>query len=165
MGMPPYPPRWPASCDCPIFRCEHPLAKILVSPLKSPFINPGSPLLSDVQLTGTRIDRGAYGRVNEVAFSVAAAVKTVYAFLQESDGTVEELPKAASQFVRECQLMGTLHHPNIVQFLGVTFFPGSQHTHTLTHTEECQAILYQDSQTIKEAVGVSRETGGNEDET
>ena len=57
---------------------------------------------------------------------MAAAAKTVYAFLQESDGTVEDLPKAASEFVRECQLMSTLRHPNIVQFLGVTFFPGSR---------------------------------------
>ena len=93
-------------------------------------------VLSDVQLTGTMIGGRAYGRVDEVAFPVAAAAKTVYAFLQESDGTVEDLPKAVSEFVRECQLMSTLHHPNIVQFLGVTFFQGSRHTHTLTHTEE-----------------------------
>ena len=83
-------------------------------------------VLSDVQLTGTRIGGGAYGRVDEVAFPVAAAAKTVYAFLQESDGTVEDLPKAASEFVKECQLMSTLRHQNIVQFLGVTFFPGSR---------------------------------------
>ena len=83
-------------------------------------------VLSDVQLTGTRIGGGAYGRVDEVAFPVAAAAKTVYAFLQESDGTVEDLPTAASEFVRECQLMSTLRHPNIVRFLGVTFFPGSR---------------------------------------
>ena len=83
-------------------------------------------VLSGVQLTGTRIGGGAYGRVDEVAFPVAAAAKTVYAFLQESDGTVEDLPKAASEFVRECQLMSTLRHPNIVQFLGVAFFSGSR---------------------------------------
>ena len=83
-------------------------------------------VLSEVQLTGTRIGGGAYGRVDEVAFPVTAAAKTVYAFLQESDGTVKDLPKAASEFVRECQLMSTLRHPNIVQFLGVTFFSGSR---------------------------------------
>ena len=84
-------------------------------------------VLTDVQLTGTRIGGGAYGRVDEVAFPVGAAAKTVYAFLQEGDETVEDdLPKAASKFVKECQLMSTLRHPNIVQFLGVAFFPGSR---------------------------------------
>ena len=34
--------------------------------------------------------------------------------------------KAFNQFVKECHLMSTLRHPNIVQFLGITFFPGSQ---------------------------------------
>ena len=34
--------------------------------------------------------------------------------------------KATTQFVRECQLMSTLRHQNIVQFLGVCFFPGSR---------------------------------------
>ena len=60
-------------------------------------------------------------------FPVGAAAKTIYAFLQEGDdATAAELPKAATEFVRECQLMSTLRHPNIVQFLGVAFFPGSR---------------------------------------
>ena len=77
-------------------------------------------VLSDVQLTGTNIGGGAYGTVDEVAFPVAAAAKTIHPILQGG------LSKAASEFVRECQLMSTLRHPNIVQFLGVTFFPGSR---------------------------------------
>ena len=77
-------------------------------------------VLSDVQLTGTNIGGGAYGTVDEVAFPVAAAAKTIHPILQGG------LSKAASEFVRECQLMSTLRHPNIVQFLGVTFFPGSK---------------------------------------
>ena len=77
-------------------------------------------VLSDVQLTGTKIGGGAYGTVDEVAFPVAAAAKTIHPILQGG------LSKAASEFVRECQLMSTLRHPNIVQFLGVTFFPGSR---------------------------------------
>ena len=49
---------------------------------------------------------------------MAAAAKTIHPILQGG------LSKAASEFVRECQLMSTLRHPNIVQFLGVAFFPG-----------------------------------------
>ena len=83
-------------------------------------------VLSDVQLTGTRIGSGAYGRVEEVAFPVGAACKTLFAFLQEGDDSSPELPKAAAEFVRECQLMSTVRHPNVVQFLGVAFFAGSR---------------------------------------
>ena len=39
-------------------------------------------VLSDVQLTGTRIGGGAYGKVEEVVVPVGAAAKTIYAFLQ-----------------------------------------------------------------------------------
>ena len=77
-------------------------------------------VLSDVQLTGTNIGGGAYGTVDEVAFPVAAAAKTIHPILQGG------MSKAASEFLRECQLMSTLRHPNIVQFLGVAFFPGSR---------------------------------------
>ena len=85
-------------------------------------------VLSDVQLTGTRIGGGSYGKVEEVIVPLGAAAKTIHAFLQEGDDiTASELPKAAVEFVRECQLMSTLCHPNIVQFLGVTFnIPGSR---------------------------------------
>ena len=85
-------------------------------------------MLSDVQFTGTRIGGGAYGRVDEVAIPVSAVAKTIYAFLQEIDGSGpdDEVPKAVTEFVRECQLMSTLRHPNIVQFLGVCFLQGSR---------------------------------------
>ena len=85
-------------------------------------------VLSNVHFTGTRIGSGAYGRVDEVAVPVGAAAKTIYAFLQDIDGSEpdDEVPKAVTEFVRECLLMSTLRHPHIVQFLGVCFLQGSR---------------------------------------
>ena len=77
-------------------------------------------VLSNVQRTGIRIGGGAYGRVT---VPVGAAAKTIYAVLQERDELNDQLPKATTEFVKECRLMSTLRHPHIVQFLGVCFFP------------------------------------------
>ena len=80
-------------------------------------------LLSNVALTGTRIGAGAYGIVEEVKISgtICAAKR-----LHDMDVSQDEIRRASNKFVEECQLMSTLRHPNIVQFLGVCFFPGSQ---------------------------------------
>ena len=85
-------------------------------------------LLPNVRLTGVRIGAGAYGSVEEVAVpgAVCAAKKIHEVFLDRSDIPESEVRKSAAQFVRECQLMSTLRHPNIVQFLGVCFLPGSR---------------------------------------
>ena len=77
-------------------------------------------VLSNVTLTGTRIGAGAYGSVDEVAISVCGAAKKIHDIPQD------EIRRASTQFVKECQLMSTLRHPNIVQFLGVCFFEGSR---------------------------------------
>ena len=76
-------------------------------------------VLSGVQLTGTKIGHGAYGSVEEVAVPVCGAAKKVHDLLLGS-------PKITFQFAEELQLMSTLRHPNIVQFLGLCFFPGSR---------------------------------------
>ena len=85
-------------------------------------------VLSNVRPTGIRIGAGSYGTVEEVvvpgAICVAKNIRTI--FLDRSLIPAAEIRRATAQFVRECQLMSTLHHPNIVQFLGVVFFPGSQ---------------------------------------
>ena len=85
-------------------------------------------LLSNVQLTGTTIGAGAYGSVEEVAIpgAICAAKKIHEIFLDRSEIPPSEIRKNLAQFVKECQLMSTLRHPNIVQFLGVCFFPGTR---------------------------------------
>ena len=76
-------------------------------------------VLSGVQLTGTTIGHGAYGSVEEVAVPVCGAAKKVHDLLLSSS-------QITSQFAKELKLMSTLRHPNIVQFLGVYFLPGSR---------------------------------------
>ena len=75
-------------------------------------------VLSNVQLTGTVVGDGAYGSVEEVTIPVCGAAKRVHDVLLGS-------PVISTQFAEELQLMSNLHHPNIVQFLGVCFLPGS----------------------------------------
>ena len=92
-----------------------------VNPELRPFV------LSNVTLTGTRIGAGAYGSVDEVAISVCGAAKKIHDIFQDrSEIPQDEIRRASTQFVKECQLMSTLRHPNIVQFLGVCFFEGSR---------------------------------------
>ena len=84
-------------------------------------------VLYDVQLTGIRIGAGAYASVEEVSVPVGAAAEKIHeVFLDRSEIPDEEIEKALTAFVRECQLMSTLRHPNIVQFLGVCFLQGSR---------------------------------------
>ncbi|CAI7989163.1 LRR receptor kinase SERK2 [Geodia barretti] len=85
-------------------------------------------VLPNVRLTGIRIGAGAYGSVEEVAVpgAICAAKKIHDIFLDRSEIPAAEIRRATAQFVRECQLISTLDHQNIVKFLGVAFFPGSR---------------------------------------
>ena len=85
-------------------------------------------VLSNVKLTGTIIGGGAYGSVEEVAIpgAVCAAKRIHGIFLDPNRVRIAEIQNASAQFVKECQLLSTLHHPNIVQFLGICEVPGSQ---------------------------------------
>ena len=85
-------------------------------------------VLSNVRLTGTRIGAGAYGSVDEVAIlgAVCAAKRIHEVFLDRSEIPEQEIRKSVTQFVKECQLMSTLRHPHVVQFLGVCFFADSR---------------------------------------
>ena len=79
----------------------------------SPFV------LSDVQHTGTIVGVGSYSSVEEVSVPVDAAAKTVHGYLPDDR-------ESATQFLRECKLMSTIRHPNIVQFLGVCYSSDSR---------------------------------------
>ena len=85
-------------------------------------------VLLNVRLTGTRIGAGAYGSVEKVEIpgAVCAAKKIHDIFQDRSEIPAAEIQRATTQFVEECQLMSTLRHPHIVQFLGVCFLPGSR---------------------------------------
>ena len=85
-------------------------------------------LLSSARPTGTIIGSGSYGSVEEVAIPGAVcAAKKIHDFFQDPRQMPREgIEKASTEFVRECQLMSTLRHPHIVQFLGVCFLPGSR---------------------------------------
>lgn len=85
-------------------------------------------ILSNVRLTGTRIGAGSYGSVEEVTVpgAICAAKKIHDIFQDRSEIPSADILKASNRFVKECQLMSTLRHPHIVQFLGVCFFPGSR---------------------------------------
>ena len=85
-------------------------------------------VLSNVQITGTTIGAGAYGSVEEVAVpgAICAAKKIHDFFLNSAHVPPAAIRKATSQFVKECRIMSTLRHPNIVQFLGVCFLPSSR---------------------------------------
>ena len=84
--------------------------------------------LSSVRFTGIRIGAGAYGSVEEVTIdgTICAAKKIHDVFQDRSEIPEAEIRKASNRFVKECQLMSTLRHPHVVQFLGVCFSPGSR---------------------------------------
>ena len=85
-------------------------------------------VLSNVKETGIKFGAGAYGSVEEVdVLGAICATKKIHDIFRDP----RQVPPAAirqatTQFARECQLMSTLRHPNIVQFLGLCFLPGSQ---------------------------------------
>ena len=85
-------------------------------------------LLSPAPLTGRTIGSGSYGSVEEVTIHGAVcAAKKIHDFFQDPRQIPQEgIENAGSRFVRECQLMSTLRHPHIVQFLGVCFLPDSR---------------------------------------
>ena len=56
--------------------------------------------------------------------SLVCAGKRMHEVLFQADN--QGVPEMVSRYLQECQLMSSLHHPNITQFLGLCFLPGTQ---------------------------------------
>ena len=61
-----------------------------------------------------------------MAGTICAAKKIHDIFQDHFEIPDTDISKASTQFVKECQLMSSLRHPHIVQFLGVCFIEGSR---------------------------------------
>ena len=83
-------------------------------------------VLPNARITGRRIGVASHGRMEEVEIpgATCAARKTPNIFQDRPETPEVEISRAMRQFVEECQLMGSLRHPHILQFLGVCFMPG-----------------------------------------
>ena len=72
-----------------------------------------------------KLGTGSYGSVEKLEDNgIDCAGKTLHnALIDVQNEGVENVIK---KFVKECQLMGDLRHPHIVQFLGICFLPDSK---------------------------------------
>ena len=85
-------------------------------------------VLSSARATGRTIGSGSYGSVEEIAVpgALCAAKKIHDFFLDPRQMPRGGMQKLVKEFAQECQLMSTLRHPHVVQFLGLCFLPGSR---------------------------------------
>ena len=80
-------------------------------------------LKDNVELIGSELGRGAYGRVFRVLYGgTICAAKEIHPILYEEVG-LEAKEAIRRSFLRECYYCSTLHHPNIVQFIGIYYPP------------------------------------------
>ena len=77
-------------------------------------------ILSNVKPTGKRLGEGAYGCVEELEVNgLICAGKKMYKTLTDSGN--EGADHMIQKYYDECQLLSDIHHPNVVQFLGICF--------------------------------------------
>ena len=82
--------------------------------------------LDRVHDTGREVGHGSYAVVKELEYHGLKCVgKKIHDILFES-ATPHEKADMLERFAGECELLSGLHHPCIVQFLGVWFEQGSQ---------------------------------------
>ena len=82
-------------------------------------------LLQNVRPTGSTLGAGAYGTVEEVIVPGAiCAAKSIHESLLTLSAP-DALKNILDKFAVECQLMSSLRHPRVVQFMGICFLPSS----------------------------------------
>ena len=82
--------------------------------------------LNGVSDTGRIIGNGSYATVKELEFRGLKCVgKKIHQLLFDS-ATPQDRAAMLQRFTEECELLSHLHHPCVVQFLGVYFEHGSQ---------------------------------------
>lgn len=82
-------------------------------------------LLDGLQETDRVVGSGAYATVYEYEFRGLACVgKKLHRLLYEH-ASPSQRTDMLRRFEEECKLLSKLHHPNIVQFLGICMEPGS----------------------------------------
>jgi len=82
-------------------------------------------ILNGVKETSREIGVGAYGRVFEVDYcGTRCAAKELHHILVRGVNP-EDIQRVRYNFLRECEQCAELRHPNVVQFLGIYYKPGS----------------------------------------
>ena len=82
-------------------------------------------ILSGIEPTGEDIGRGGNGVTYKVLWNgTICAAKRIHSVLLEFANPLE-LRSLAQNFLTECEANSQLHHPNLVQFLGIYYPPNS----------------------------------------
>ena len=82
--------------------------------------------LHGVRDTGIIVGTGSYANVKELEFHGLKCVgKEIHQVLFDA-ALPQERAAMLQRFTEECELLGHLHHPCVVQFLGVYFEHGSR---------------------------------------
>ena len=90
---------------------------------KATFTKLHSYQLTGVGVTNKKLRHGSYANVLELEYmGLKCAGKKIYEVLLEEGGT----SYSVRRFEEECRLLSQVHHPNIVQFLGLYFQHGVQ---------------------------------------